>query len=108
MSFDLLIKMCKGCGFEKPFSEFSIRKKKGSTIYYRGSCKVCIQLSRREYEEKNKENRNKSKRDNYSKNKEKFIKSVKEYASKNKEKKREYNKQYNALNKVKISKQNNE
>ena len=97
-------RVCKTCGEEKNFSEFT--NKKSCSFGITHTCKMCTKNYKKLFYEKNKENYNKKNIKNYhdNKNNPKYVEVKKKWLDKNKERIVEYKKNYANKNKEEISK----
>lgn len=93
-------KICSKCKIEKNTTEFYINKNSKEGI--RSQCKICMNLSRKQYRDKNIEKARFKEQQYREENREKFSKSNKKYAKANKDKIFVKNKRYRENNKEKL------
>lgn len=83
------MRLCKKCGIEKPFSEFSKASAKPGGISYR--CRLCNAENAREWRINNEERFKQTLRNNYLNNRENRLQKAKDWREANRDVKRDYN-----------------
>lgn len=98
-------KVCNKCHIEKELSEFP--KNSSAKCGYRGDCKDCFRLIKKEYDKKsylkNIEKRKAYRKDYSIKNAEKIRARASKWARENRERKNEYSREYNKKHSIELS-----